>query len=293
MRVKIVGNGVWGKAIYSVVSKNTKAISFVPRGELVEDFDVLVLCVPTQEIRNVIPLVLFRGKKKIIINTAKGIEQKTHLLPHQIVSRLIKKPIEYYALLGPSFAKEVVDQMPTLVNLGYERKSKNVEIVRTLFQTPFFRVRPTHGIVAFELSGAFKNIYAIGCGLSQGLGYETNTCVKLMVLAIEEMKSLYKSLGYKLDETSTAGTIGDLILTCTSIESRNFRFGKYLVTNDVRSSLEKVNSTVEGYHSLESVAYFKKKSDEKLPLASFVCEVVKTNDPKLVKKMFKSFVSSV
>lgn len=288
-----MGNGVWGKAIYSVISKNTNDVSFVPKGKTITDFDALILCVPTQEIRNVIPLVSLDGKRKIIINTAKGIEQKTHLLPRQIVSSLIKKPIEYYALFGPSFAKEVVDQMPTLVNLGFEKKSKNIESIRKLFQTSNFRVRLTHGVAALELSGAFKNMYAIGCGLSRGLGYETNTQVKLLVLAIEEMRGLYKSLGYKLDDTSTAGIIGDLILTCSSTESRNFRFGKYLAEGNVRSSLEKVNSTVEGYHSLESVAYFKKKSDAKLPLASFIAEVVKTNDPKLVKKMFKSFVSSV
>lgn len=293
MRVKIVGNGVWGNAIYSVISKNTKDVSFVPRGEAVTDFDALILCVPTQEIRNVVPLISLDGKKRIIINTAKGIEQKTHLLPNQIVLQLIKKSVEYYALFGPSFAKEVVDQMPTLVNLGYEKKTRNIEIIRKLFQTPNFRVRPTHGVAALELSGAFKNMYAIGCGLSRGLGYETNTQVKLLVLAIEEMKSLYKSLGYKLDDTSTAGTIGDLILTCISTESRNFRFGKYLAENDVSQSLEKVNSTVEGYHSLKSVAYFKKKSGEKLPLASFIADIVKTNDPKQIKKMFTKFVESI
>lgn len=293
MKVKIIGNGAWGNALYSVVKSNYAEVSVSKREERVNDCNVIILSVPTQSIRESLKYISFSDKTKIIVNTAKGIEKSTHLLPNQIVHSVFGDEIDYYTLIGPSFAEEVIKKMPTLVNLGYLEKNTNNQKIKRLFQTDFFRVRLTIGVEALEISAAFKNIYAIACGLALGLGYELNTRVKLMVLAIEEMTNLYRNLHLKLDSSITAGTIGDLILTCSSVESRNFTFGTLLTKYSIDKSLSKVNSTVEGFHSLTSFEHFTNKAKIKMPLATFISRIIQENNPKIVKKSFEKFVSLI
>lgn len=290
MRIKIIGNGVWGKAIYSVVRQNYSDVCILKRNEKTTNQDIVILCVPTQSIRDCLKYVSFSGENRVIINTAKGIEKSTHLLPSQIIYSVFGENIDYYTLIGPSFAGEVVKKMPTLVNLGYKKRYKNIETIKGVFQTDYFRVRLTAGIEILELSAAFKNIYAIACGLAQGLGYGVNTRVELFVLALEEMKSLYENLHLNKDSQITAGTTGDLMLTCNSTESRNFTFGDFLAKYSVNESLDKINSTVEGFHSLNSMEYFKKKAGITLPLATFISTIIKLNNPKKVKKYFDDFI---
>ena len=198
--------------------------------------------------------------------------------------------IEYYSLIGPSFAQEVVEKMPTLVNIAYDKELDSQKQISKLFQTDYFAIRFTKNVMALEISSAYKNIYAIACGMSTGLGYQTNTRVELIVLAMEEMRKLCGKMQIRLDVTSMIGTTGDLILTCSSIESRNFLFGKYLAEFSLAESLKKVGSTVEGFHSLESVSYFEEKYDISLPLANFVRSIVKRNSPATVREQFLQFI---
>ncbi len=293
MKVKILGNGVWGRAMFSVVEQNCSTVSFLKREEKSSDQDTIILSVPTQSIRDCLQYISFSGENKIIVNTAKGIEKNTHLFPWQIVHEVLGNDIEYYTLIGPSFADEVVKKMPTLVNLGYKKEGKNINKIQELFQTDFFKVKLTKGVEILEFSAAFKNIYAIVCGLADGLGYGTNTRIKLIILAIEEMSNWYKNLHLSIDSDMTAGTLGDLILTCNSIESRNFSFGAFLTQYSVEESLCKVNSTVEGFDSLPSIEYFKAQAKVELPLATFISDVVRQNDPQTVRKSFTDFIVSI
>lgn len=293
MNVKIVGNGAWGNAFYSVISKNTSGVQIFGHQKIeINEGDILVLAVPTQAIKSVLKNTVFKTKIPTIVNTTKGIEKETHRLPSQIVKEFLGDGIDYYSLIGPSFAKEVQSMMPTIVNLGYTKGFLNDEI-KKLFQTDYFRVRLTLGVEALEISAAFKNIYAIACGLTSGLGYGTNTRVKLMVLAIEELNRLFESFKIKLNSDMVPGTIGDLILTCSNEKSRNFTFGKLLSIKSVDESINQIGATVEGYNSLSSVEYFKTKSKTDLPLATFVCEVVKQDNPEKSKDFFDRFVKSI
>lgn len=293
MNIKIIGNGAWGNAFYSVISKNTSNVQIFGHEQVtVEKDDLLVLAVPTQAIREVLGKTLFKNETPVIVNTSKGIEKDTHLLPHQIVDSILGGKVDYYSLIGPSFAKEVQSMMPTIVNLGYTKGTLNEEIKR-LFQTDYFRVRLTSGVEALEISAAFKNVYAIACGLTQGLGYEINTRVKLMVLAIEELNRLFESFKIELNSDMVPGTIGDLILTCSNEKSRNFTFGELIAKISVNDAFDKIKATVEGYNSLSSVEYFNTLNGAKLPLASFVCEIVERDNPQKAKEYFDKFVKSI
>ena len=289
MNVTIVGNGVFGNAMRYVLCQNTAAVTMSKRGEQIENSEIVVLCVPTQEIRNVLPLIKFPKGKKIIVNTAKGIERKTHKFPYQIVEEVFGSSVEYYSLMGPSFAQEVKKDMPTLVNIGYRIGATQRREIQKLFHTDFFHARLTEGVEVLEIASAMKNVYAMGCGLADGLGYGENTKAKLLTLAIEEMQQMFGGLHFTADDNATAGTIGDLILTCASRESRNFRFGKYRVTLTADEALQKVNSTVEGYNSIQSLTLLQLKANVSLPLAAFISKIMKGKDRDM-KIQFESFM---
>lgn len=286
MNITIVGDGSWGNALFHVLSQNTRQVKIARRGEPIINPEVVLLCVPAQSLRDVLRIV---ENPTIVVNAAKGIEQQSHKLPYALVKEISGGNVEYYSLIGPSFASEVMRDMPTLVNLGYERVTDSTKTLRDVFETGMFRVRLTQGVEALELSGAMKNVYAIVCGLAHGLGYEANTRVKLIVLAIEETRRLLAALRYSFDVDATAGIIGDLVLTCNSEESRNFRFGSQLATLGKEEAHRMLSGTVEGYHTLGSVRHLEALSGVKLRLARFT-EVVVEAEQGSVKGLFEAFV---
>lgn len=290
MKVILMGLGAWGSAIKSLLEANNHSVLVWKEGEKLKPGTIVIGTIPTQAIR--IVLTPSRGVKNITyINCAKGIEKKTHKLPYKIVSEILGEDLDYFTLMGPSFSEEVIQKMPTLVNLGFKNEEK-VDAIKGLFQTEYFRVKKTRGIRSLELAAAFKNIYAIACGLVEGLGYGMNTRVKIMLLAMEEFNTLRQKLEYEIDEKALPATIGDLILTCSSEESRNFTFGKNLAQNTPEKSLELSSGTVEGFYTVESIPYFEKETGASLPLAHFVYEITHKASEKNVKSIFTEFVCS-
>ncbi|MBI3984947.1 MAG: hypothetical protein HY344_03330 [Candidatus Levybacteria bacterium] len=292
MKIIILGHGKWGQAMGSLLSKNKKDWSYWQRDTEIEGDSILVNCLPTQVIRDVFQKYGKNLKNSIIVNGAKGIESKTHKLPYEIIRDVLGEEVDYFTLIGPGFSQEIINQMPTLVNIGYF-KVKNSELVKDLFQTDYFRVRLVNQIEALELSGAFKNIYAIACGIADGLGFESNTKTKLIIVAIEELYRISKSLSLVINEDMIAGTVGDLILTCSSEQSRNFSFGRLLAKEKVQQALSIVGETTEGYHTIESLPFYEQKAKVNLSLAHFVYDAIKKDDPTNIKELFTSFVENV
>jgi glycerol-3-phosphate dehydrogenase (NAD(P)+) len=293
MRIKILGDGAWGTAISNLLKKNSQEVSFLNKAACqstinLEDVDVLILAIPTQTIREVLGRI--QGlENKIIVNCAKGIERNTHKFPHEIVQEVVGKKVNYFSLIGPSFAQEVNQQMPTLVNLG--GSDGKIQTICDLFETDYFRVRPTKSVEALELSCALKNVYSIACGIADGLGFKINTRAKLITIAYEEFQKLASKLKYHIDEDARPGILGDLVLTCSSTESRNFRFGKDLTKYSIAESMEKIHSTIEGYNTMFSIPYFSEKSA--MPLAKFVLKVIKEDNPKNIGSEFAEFVKEI
>ena len=292
MRIIILGNGKWGTALGSLLSENKKEFKFWQIGTEISDNSIIVNCLPTSVIRKVLQTHGKNLKNFICINGAKGIEQKTHKIPYEITTEILGSKIDYFTLIGPGFAAEIVDKMPTLVNIGYVN-AKNLKFVQNLFQTDYFRIRLVKEIKALEIAGGFKNVYAIACGIAGGLGYGANTTTKLILVAIEEFYAFSKSMHMNINQDMLAGTIGDLILTCTSTESRNFSFGQMLVKKSVKSALIDIGQTVEGFTTADSIPYFEKKSNLKLNLAHFVYDVIKADKSPDLKNRFLDFVKVV
>lgn len=286
MTINILGDGVWGKALSTLLTQNNHKIEFWDKQSKIKPLDAILIAVPATAIRDVFTKYGSDLKNSIIINSAKGIEKESHKLPHQITKDILGENIKYFAIMGPSFAEEVEEKMPTIVNLaGNIDQSREIA---DLFETDYFRVKRTNSLEAIELSGALKNVYAIACGIAKGLGFKTNTQAKLITLAFEEIERLCKALNYRIDHKANPAILGDLMLTCTSEQSRNFSFGMNLINHNLNTALKKVNSTVEGYNTAFSIPFFANKT--KLPLAEFIFNILEKNKPEKVRKDFASFV---
>ena len=282
MKIVVLENGAWGSAIFSIVAKNEKDISYWDEKHKIELADVYIICLPVQVMRSALKRAKFEKNRKIvIINCSKGIEKKTNKLPVEIVSETIISDFEYYTLIGPSFASEVQDQQPTIVNVGYKGKC-DVKLIKQLFTTNYFRIKFTKGVRELELSSALKNVYAIACGICDGLGYKNNTKILIISTAIAELCKIIK-----LKRTGIIGTIGDLILTCSSNESRNFKFGQLITKHKIKESLKRIGATVEGFGTVDSVKMFDK------PLLNCVNDIIKADDPKKVKCKFDEFLNKL
>lgn len=289
MKIMILGHGVWGTALGKVLSSNGHEVSYWNKKDQIDPLDYLVIALPTHAIRGVLKNYGRNLGKAVIINSAKGVEKDSNKFPAQIIKEILGREVEYYTLIGPSFAQEVSREMPTLVNLGgYNGKMQEI---CDLLETDYFRVRPTRSVEALELAAALKNVYAIACGIVSGLGFEINTRAKLITIAYEEFQRLALRLDYGIDKDARPGILGDLVLTCSSIESRNFRFGRNLTKLSVRESIKEINSTIEGYNSVYSVLYFSEKSP--MPLGEFVLRIVEENNPGKVRNTFTDFVKSI
>lgn len=291
MKITIIGSGAWGKALYSVIKQKSSDVSFWNQKDKIIETDITLIAISVQAIRQVLNSIKIKSAIKIIVNGSKGIEINSYKLPFEIIKDVLGKNIDYFSVIGPSFAKEVLEKMPTIVNLGYI-KDQNKEIVKDLFQTDYFRIRLIKGVEALELASALKNVYAISCGLVEGLGMGVNTRVKLIILAIEELKILFEKMNLEFNGTEP-GIIGDLILTSSSLESRNFTFGSFLAKHSAKESLKKIGSTIEGYYTTNSVPHFIEKYNVKMPLANFVYNIIYKNNSSNIKEQFMNFIKEV
>ncbi len=290
MKIAVFGWGAFGQAIGSLLTYNGVKFSIVDVDRpLSHKVDLIFMVVPTQFIRQALETnARFISQDTIIVNTAKGIEENTYKLPYQIVQSMGDYP-NYYSLIGPSFASEIIDHQPTLLSLGYASK-QHLGVVRELIQTPYFRVQSVRGRRALELASALKNVYAIACGYAEGLGYGMNTRAELITLALQEVVELGEAM--KLGGAVTApGIVGDLVLTCSSTESRNFQFGRRLAKMSQAAALKKSKGVVEGLSTSHSIQALCRKYHVELPLATLTSHLIE--DGKGGREHFHNFIQSL
>lgn len=289
MKIAVMGWGQYGQALGSLLEYNK--VNFTPVDvdlPLAHEVDVLMQVVPTQFIREA-----FRTNERfikpdtIIVNATKGIEKESHKLPHQIIQELGYQ--NYYSLLGPSFAAGIIAKDPTLVSLGHVQ-SRHDRAIKELLQTPYFRIQSTADYQSLELAAAMKNVFAILCGYAEGLGLGPNTRAKLITLALQEILKLGEAMDLSVDLVAP-GLVGDLVLTCSSPESRNFQFGINLASMTQAEALQAAESTVEGFHTSFSMQALARQYKVKLPVAMLTHKVIE--DGINAKYHFYQFVESL
>ena len=222
--------------------------------EAVVDADVVLLAVPTQFLRVVLTGLLgYLPSAAPVVICAKGIEQGTLALMSEICEEVVPQaPVA--VLSGPTFAAEVALDQPTAVTLASADEALGVGLSKAL-GTPQFRIYRSDDIVGAQVGGAVKNVLAIGCGIVEGRGLGDNTKAALMTRGLAEIVRLGLAKGAKAETLMGLSGIGDLVLTCNAMQSRNFSLGVALGQGeDLNGILAARTSVAEGIFSAASVS---------------------------------------
>ncbi|MCI7303665.1 MAG: NAD(P)H-dependent glycerol-3-phosphate dehydrogenase [Clostridiales Family XIII bacterium] len=306
-KIGVIGAGSWGTALaltlsgkghqvtiwdvnpehLSELEQNRENVRYLPdikfndnmkigktAEEALQDADVVLFSAPAQHFRSALKTALpYLKPEMILVNVAKGIEQKTLLRMSQIAFETLPQA-RYVTLSGPSHAEEVGKSLPTTVAVA-STDLKLAEEVQDIFMTDRFRVYTTEDIVGVELGGALKNIIALGAGISDGMGFGDNAKAALMTRGLAEIKRLGVKLG--ADPATFAGLtgVGDLIVTCTSMHSRNRRCGIMIGEGmSSEAATEKVGMVVEGMYTTEAAYDLAQREGVEMPITQQLYEVI-------------------
>lgn len=242
--------------------------------EAIVGMDVIVLAVPSPYTRSTAHLMQpFVQKGQKIVNVAKGIEDTTLMtLSEQIEEELPQADVA--VLSGPSHAEEVGRKMPTTCVVG-ARTKETADYLQTIFMSEVFRVYTSPDVLGIELGGSLKNVIALAAGIADGLGYGDNTKAALITRGIAEIARLGVKMGGKIQTFSGLTGIGDLIVTCASVHSRNRKAG-YLIGQGrtMQEAMEEVQMVVEGVYSTKAAVKLAKKYEVPMPIIEQVNSVL-------------------
>jgi len=305
--VGVIGAGSWGTALALLLQKNGHEVTIwsiieeevamldnerehltkLPGVKIPEDIeitadlkvaiigkDALVLAVPSPFTRATAHSMKdIVGDEQIIINVAKGIEETTLMTLSDIIEEEIPKA-DVAVMSGPSHAEEVGKGLPTTCVVG-ARTKKTAEYIQGLFMSPVFRVYISPDILGIELGGALKNVIALAAGIADGLGCGDNTKAALITRGIAEVKRLGIAMGACSDTLTGLSGIGDLIVTCASIHSRN-RMAGFLIGQGktMESAMDEVKMIVEGVYSAKAAQALADKYNIEMPIVNEVNEVL-------------------
>ena len=312
--VGIMGAGRWGTALALLLHKNGHQVtvwsinedevkmlsekreheSKLPGVKIPEDMmfttdiestvkgkDFVVLAVPSpftrSTSRNMCPFI---AEGQIIVDVAKGIEESTLMTLSQQIEEEIPQA-DVAVLSGPSHAEEVGRGLPTTVVIG-ARTKKTADYLQEMFMSEVFRVYTSPDILGMELGGSLKNVIALAAGIADGLGYGDNTKAALITRGIAEIARLGVKMGGAIESFTGLTGIGDLIVTCASVHSRNRKAG-YLIGQgmSMQEAMDEVKMVVEGVYSTKAAVKLGEKYDVSLPIINKVNEVLFENkDPR-------------
>lgn len=239
-----------------------------------QDKDLLVLAVAspyTRKTAHRMKDVVAEGQ--IIVNVAKGIEEKTLMTLSQIIEEEIPQA-DVAVLSGPSHAEEVGKGLPTTIVVGAKTK-KTAELIQGIFMSPVFRVYTSPDVLGIELGAALKNVVALAAGIADGLGYGDNTKAALITRGITEIARLGTAMGGRFETFCGLSGIGDLIVTCASMHSRNRRAGILIGKGyTMEEAMAEVKMVVEGVYSAKAAMALALKYDVQIPIIEQVNEVL-------------------
>lgn len=305
--IGIVGAGSWGTALALVLNKNghnvivwscieeevkqilekrenasklpgvkiPESIDFTcDLQKTVEGKDVVVMAVPSVFIRNTARQMRPYVKEgQVLVTVAKGIEENTLMTLSEQIEEEIPQT-RAAVLSGPSHAEEVSRGLPTTVVAGATDK-KTAEYLQSIFMSDTFRVYTSPDVLGIEIGGALKNVIALAAGIADGLGYGDNTKAALITRGIAEITRLGVKMGGKLESFAGLTGIGDLIVTCASVHSRNRKAG-YLIGQGktMKEAMDEVKMVVEGVYSAKAAKALAAKYNVSLPIIEEVNKVL-------------------
>ncbi len=306
-KIGVIGGGSWGTTIAQLLArKKNRVILWTRNKEVIESINkdhvnkryfpkyklsnlikatdsmarvadeakVIFMVVPSRVFREIVGrLGDFLHGEHILISATKGIEDETFLPMTEIIKQ--ETPVKKVGVLsGPNIAEEIMLGHPSATVVASRFQLVQNKIMSVL-NHKLFNVYPSDDVTGVEIAGAFKNIVAIASGIAHGKSFGVNTFSYLMTEGLQEMKILGKAMGADPETFVTLAGIGDLIATCTSKYSRNFRFGKALAEGlSTEEALAKINQTVEGLYATRVMYHYAQRHNVELPLLFAIYDVL-------------------
>ena len=245
----------------------------------VVDKDYLILAVPSVFTRSTAKAMApFVKEGQVIVCVAKGIEESTLMTISEVVEDEIKVA-EVAVMCGPSHAEEVGRELPTTVVAG-AKKREIAEGIQDIFMNEVFRVYTSPDVLGMELGGSLKNVIALAAGMIDGLGYGDNTKAALITRGISEMSRLALKMGASAETLNGLTGIGDLIVTCQSLHSRNRRAGMLIGQGySMQQAMDEVKMVVEGVYSAKAAIALADKYEVDMPIIQAVNAVLFADKP--------------
>lgn len=306
MKITVVGSGGWGTALALLLVENghdvtlwshtpAKAVALEETREnpmlkgvplppemkftadlgAVKDCGAVVMATPSYAVRETAHKL--RGiidPGTVVISVSKGIEKDSSLRLSQVIEEELEGKCPVVVLSGPSHAEEVGRHIPTGVVAAADNL-KDAELVQDLFMNPRFRVYTSDDRIGTEICAALKNVIALCAGCTDGMGCGDNTKALLMTRGLAEMARLGVALGGRKETFTGLAGVGDLIVTCTSMHSRNRRYGILIGQGkSVQDALEEIGAVVEGYYAAANARSLAQKVGVEMPISQAAYEVL-------------------
>ncbi len=310
-KIGVIGSGTWGTAIAVLLHNNGHEVdlwSAIPSEieemqkthkhknlpevtlpeeicytadlkKAMEDKELLVMAVPSVFVRSTAKRMKeFCREGQIIVDVAKGIEENTLYTMSMIIKEEIPQ-CEPAVLSGPSHAEEVSRGLPTTCVAGAHKKAV-AEYIQNVFMSPVFRVYTSPDVLGIEVGAALKNVVALAAGIADGLGYGDNTKAALITRGIAEIARLGTAMGGKFETFCGLTGIGDLIVTCASMHSRNRRAGILIGKGyTMEEAMKEVQMVVEGVYSAKAGRALAEKYHVPMPIVEEVNRVLFEGKP--------------
>lgn len=314
-KIGVIGAGSWGTALAILLNENGNDVTLwshreteaehmrqsrecskipgikIPEAvEITSDLKraasgkrVLVMVVPSRCMRETAELLKeYVAPGTYVISAAKGIEDETLFTMTDILKQVLPQ-VDVAVLSGPSHAEEVAKLLPTTCVIGAHTE-ETARFLQELFMGPMFRVYISSDMLGIELGGALKNVIALAAGIADGMGYGDNAKAALITRGSVEIGRLGIRMGGKPETFFGLTGIGDLIVTCASMHSRNRRAGILLGQGyTMEAAMKEVNMVVEGVYSAKAAMALARKYDTELPIIEQVNQILfEGKDPKKV-----------
>ena len=286
-KVSVIGAGSWGTALAILLNNNGHDVTVwyhnnkaeIPGAIISEKItytqdlesavrgqDLIVMAVSSTHVRAEASQIKgFVSKGQVIVDVAKGIEEGTQMRLSQIIEQEIPQA-DVAVLSGPSHAEEVGCGVPTTIVVG-AHTAKTAKYIQDIFMSEVFRVYISPDMLGIETGAALKNVVALAAGMADGLGYGDNTKAALITRGIAEISRLGLAMGGRTETFYGLTGIGDLIVTCASMHSRNRRAGILIGQGkSMQEAMDEVKQVVEGVYSAKAALELSKKYDVELPI---------------------------
>jgi|TARA_B110000438_G_scaffold218830_1_gene211728 glycerol-3-phosphate dehydrogenase (NAD(P)+) len=308
MKVAVLGGGVWGSALTRLLSKNevilyardkkivksinehrlnpklkyvvfNKNVTATDDIDQLNDADYIFIALPAQSVRGVVSLIKSSNNNQEFIIASKGIEIHSLMLLSDVVKEITKNN-KISVLSGPCFSDEVAQNLPTALTFSSNEKS-SFDKINTLFNNINFRIYYSKDVNGCQIGGALKNVYAIASGITMGLNLGENAKSALITRSFVEIQRFAKHFKASQETIFGLSGLGDLMLTCNSLKSRNTKFGQLIAGIPLPnfSDIIKSQQITEGYFTVKAVKKIADKKKINMPIMNSIYNILYNNYP--------------